>query len=348
MVKKGKNAHILVIRLSAMGDVAMLVPCLLALVKAYPLVRITLLTRERFKPIFKEVPNVTIFSADVKGAHKGFFGLYRLYKQLIQLDVDAVADTHHVLRSSILKLFFRGGGYPFVRLDKGRSEKKRLTRAKNKVFEPLKSSHQRYSDVFAELGYPLTLDESNLLPKMELPDQLAIPKNKILIGIAPFAAHKSKMYPLDRIKQVIQELSRDEDHIVVLFGGGPTEVQALEQLESEYSDGVINVAGKLSFKEELVLISNLNVMLGMDSGNGHLAANYGVPVVTLWGVTHPYAGFAPYGQPIENSLCADREKYPLVPTSIYGNKYPVGYEHAMDTIAPETIVTRIKTILKTV
>ena len=58
----------------------------------------------------------------------------------------------------------------------------------------------------------------------------------------------------------------------------------------------------------------------MDSGNGHLAAMYGIPVITVWGVTHPYAGFAPFLQPEENSITADREQFPLIPTSVYGNK----------------------------
>lgn len=86
-------------------------------------------------------------------------------------------------------------------------------------------------------------------------------------------------------------------------------------------------------------------MLSMDSGNGHLAAMFDVPVVSIWGVTHPYAGFVPFNQPENNQLVADRRQFPLIPTSIYGNKFPVGYEEAMKTIAPETVVSKIKDIL---
>ena len=83
----------------------------------------------------------------------------------------------------------------------------------------------------------------------------------------------------------------------------------------------------------------------MDSGNGHLAAIFGIPVLTLWGVTPPYAGFAPFNQPESNQLISDRKKYPLIPTSVYGNKYPKGYEKAIETIAPETVLEKIKEIL---
>ena len=83
----------------------------------------------------------------------------------------------------------------------------------------------------------------------------------------------------------------------------------------------------------------------MDSGNGHLAAMFGVPVLTIWGVTHPAAGFAPIHQPKEFQILPDLEKYPLIPTSIYGNKYPDGYLNCFNTIAPEEIVDTIKKCL---
>lgn len=105
------------------------------------------------------------------------------------------------------------------------------------------------------------------------------------------------------------------------------------------------MVGKLSFSEELELISNLDVMLAMDSGNAHLSAMFGVATITLWGVTHPFAGFYPYGQPIKNALLADRQKFPLIPTSVYGNKYRYGYEQAILTISNEDILSKIKEIL---
>jgi len=85
-------------------------------------------------------------------------------------------------------------------------------------------------------------------------------------------------------------------------------------------------------------------MLSMDSGNGHLGAMYGVPTVSLWGVTHPYAGFAPLHQET-NCLLSNRDQYSAIPTSIYGNKVPEGYEDVMRTILPQTIVDKIVSLL---
>jgi ADP-heptose:LPS heptosyltransferase len=340
--------HILVIRLSAMGDVAMMVPVLKAFTEKYPDVKLTLLTRRFFAPLFEELPNVQVFEAEVKGKHKGVGGLYKLSSELLDLKIDAVADLHNVLRSNVLKLFFKLKGLPVRQINKGRREKSALTRSKNKVLKQLKLTHQRYSDVFEKLGYPLNLESVELLKKQELPEKvLEVTGNPSgrWIGIAPFAQHASKTYPEDLMKEVLQEFQKEENLKIFLFGGGPVETGKLTAWETEFSN-VISVAGKLMFQEELALISNLDLMVSMDSGNGHLAANYGVPVITLWGLTHPYTGFAPFRQPETNFLLPDLEKYPAIPTSIYGKDIPEGYEEVMRSIPPHTVIQRIKEVLE--
>jgi len=336
--------HLLVIRLSAMGDVAMTVPVISALVKKYPDVQVTVLTREFFKPIFDQLPNVNVYVADVRGKHKGVFGLWKLYKELKARQIDAVADLHDVLRSNILKRYFKLGGFNFAQINKGRAEKKALTASKSKVFKPLKTTHQRYADVFAALGFPLDLKEATFLPKRPLSENSRkFAESGKLVGIAPFAAFEGKMYPLGLMEQVLSQLG--STHKILLFGGGKKEQTQLEIWEKQFSN-TINIVGKLTFSEELDLISNLDVMLAMDSGNAHLASLFGVPAVTLWGVTHPYAGFYPFGQDEKNALLANREKFPLIPTSVYGNKMPDGYSEAMRTIHPEEILRKIQTILE--
>jgi len=77
----------------------------------------------------------------------------------------------------------------------------------------------------------------------------------------------------------------------------------------------------------------------MDSANGHLAANFSVPVVTLWGMTHPFLGFSPFRQ--NNHLLVDRESFPKIPTSSYGKTIPKGYKDAMRTISPEEVIEMV-------
>jgi ADP-heptose:LPS heptosyltransferase len=87
-------------------------------------------------------------------------------------------------------------------------------------------------------------------------------------------------------------------------------------------------------------------MISMDSANGHLAANCGIPVLTIWGMTHPFCGFIPFDQPTENSIMIDRNLYPEIPTSIFGNKVPKGYEGAFRSIEPKEIIERALKMLE--
>ncbi|MEY8870677.1 glycosyltransferase family 9 protein [Meridianimaribacter flavus] len=333
--------HILVIRLSAMGDVAMTVNVLRAFTQQYPDVKLTVLTRAFFKPFFRDLKNVSVFHADVKHEHKGILGLYKLSKELKALKIDAVADLHNVLRSNILKTFLFG--IKTVQIDKGRAEKKALVSGQE--FKQLKTTHQRYADVFKTLGFSIDLSNPNFPEKKPLSKKVIETignAQKKRIGIAPFASHESKMYPLDLMQEVIEQLA--EKYTVLLFGGGKKEIQTLTYFESQEKD-IINLAGKLTLDEELNVVSNLDVMLSMDSGNAHIAAMLGVKTITIWGVTHPYAGFTPFNQPEDFCLLADRTQYPKIPTSVYGNKFPEDYKNAAGSIPVKTVVEKIQSVI---
>ena len=336
------HKHILVIRLSAMGDVAMTVPVLRALVGQHPNLKITVLTKPFFKPFFRGLLNVSVVTVEVNGEHKGVLGLYNLAQQLNKdNNFYTIADLHNVLRSKVLKTFLKGE--KVATIDKGRQEKKDLTQGK--IFKPLKTTHQRYADVFDKLGFPVDLSAPKFPKKASLSEglkKLIDKDNKKLIGVAPFAAHEGKMYPVDLMKQVIEVLSKD--YKILLFGGGEKEMEGLKTLEDSYKN-VINIAGKVSFDEQLDIVSNLDVMLSMDSGNAHIAAMLGVKVITIWGVTHPYAGFAPFNQPEDYALLSDRNQFPKIPTSVYGNKCPEDYKEVSRSIAPQTVIDKIKSII---
>jgi len=330
-------------RLSAMGDVAMTVPVLRAFVSQNPEIKITVISRPFFKPLFDTISNVSFFAFDEKKRHKGFFGLLRLFQDLAALNIDAFADLHNVLRSKVVRTLFTLTGKKTAYVDKGRAEKAALTRSENKIFKPLPTMFERHTKVFEELGF--TLDLSNpIFPQKQTLDleivHLIGENYEKLIGIAPFAQYDSKVYPLDLMQEVIDKLAENKNHKILLFGGGKKEIELLDSL-SKGKENVINIAGKINFQQELQLISNLDVMLSMDSANAHLAAMLGVKVITLWGATHPFTGFLPFNQPFGNALMADRNLFPKLPTSVYGNKKVAGYESAMRTISVESVIDKI-------
>jgi ADP-heptose:LPS heptosyltransferase len=331
-----------------MGDVAMTVPVLRALVSQYPEIKLTVISRPFFKPFFEGIPQVFFFGFDEKERHKGVAGLLRLFQDLKRLNIDAFADLHNVLRSKVIRNLFALSGKRTASVDKGRDEKKALTRSENRIFKQLPTMFERHAKVFEELGFALNLDNPIFPRKAVLDKEIKAiigDEEQQLIGIAPFAQYDSKVYPLDLMRVVIEELSKNSNNKILLFGGGTREIEILDSF-SNNKNNVINMAGKVKLKQELELISKLDVMLSMDSGNAHIAAMLGVKVISLYGATHPFAGFAPFNQPFENALVADREKYPLLPTSVYGNIKVAGYEDAMRTILPESIVEKINTSLK--
>lgn len=338
-----KPKHILLIRLSAMGDVAMSVPVIRAFIIQNPGVKITVLSRAFLKPLFDHFPNVDFYSADVDGKHKGVTGLFKLSKELKALNIDAVADIHNVLRSKILRFFLSLSGINLSVIDKGRSAKRELTRKENKIFKQLRSTHERYADVFRELGFKIDLSDP-IFPDKKILNNKAVnligKEKKKLIGIAPFAQYESKMYPLDLMEKVIRSLSKNNNNKILLFGGGIKEIDILQSLEKQF-ENTISLAGKVKLAEELSIISHLDCMLSMDSANAHLAAMQGIKILSLWGVTHPFTGFYPFHQPIEYALLPDLKKYPDIPCSIYGNKVCKGYENVMRTISPEAITELI-------
>jgi ADP-heptose:LPS heptosyltransferase len=243
----------------------------------------------------------------------------------------------------VVRTLFALSGKKTAFVDKARAEKAALTRAENKIFKPLPTMFERHTKVFEEIGFTVDLSNPIFPPKQKLDTEIVhlIGENyQKLIGIAPFAQYDSKVYPLDLMQEVIDKLAENKNHKILLFGGGKKEIELLDSLSKD-KDNIVNIAGKINFQQELQLISNLDVMLSMDSANAHLAAMLGVKVITLWGATHPFAGFLPFNQPFENALTANRNLFPKLPTSVYGNKKVAGYESAMRTISVESVIDKI-------
>jgi ADP-heptose:LPS heptosyltransferase len=330
-------------RLSAMGDVAMTAPILRAFVLQFPDIKITVISSPFFKPFFDEIPNVTFFEFDKKDKHKGFLGLFRLFLELRKRNIDAFADLHNVLRSKVIRVLFALSGKKVAYTDKGRTEKKEVTRSENKIFRQLPTVFERHTKVFQALGFSLDLSNPTFPDRKNLDSEtLAIvgEKTSNWIGIAPFAQHDSKVYPQDLMQEVIDELAQNPNNKILLFGGGKKEIEVLNLLSKD-KENIISIAGKLKFSQELQLISNLDTMLTMDSGNAHIAAMLGIKTITLWGATHPFLGFSAFNQPMENALVSDRNLYPKLPTSVYGNKKVEGYQDAMRTILPEQVIEKM-------
>ncbi len=334
-----------------MGDVALAVPVLQAAAREYPQEQWVLLTRKPFQPFFAGIPNLHFFEPDLYGRHKGLSGLFRLFRELnTQYRPQSVIDLHHVMRTMIVRTFFRLTGVPVAVIDKGRSEKKRLVSSKNRQLVPLRHSTQRYAEVFAKAGFPLKTLAAFQPIGMHFSftarlRELLGEKDQLWIGIAPFAKHDQKRYPLEKMKQVIGALQA-LPVAIFLFGGGKEELLAGEKLLDQMPNAR-SVIGQLTMHEELALMSVCDLMLTMDSGNMHLARLVGTPVISIWGATHPFAGFAPFLQEAfpERQLQTPLD-LPCRPCSVFGNKPCSRHDLAcLHSITPQMVVGQIKKVI---
>ncbi|PUZ24931.1 hypothetical protein DCC81_11470 [Chitinophaga parva] len=346
MPATNKPRTILAIRLSALGDAAMTIPVIREMLAADPQLQVVLVTNQRWLALGQGIDRLHLVGADVKGRHQGVPGLYRLYREIRKAyHISAVADLHGVLRARILRTFFLLSGKKVAVIDKGRAEKKALTRQEHKILQPLKTTVQRYRDVFAQLGIQgitVTPIRNNALSGKVQAITGIKGAGERWIGIAPFATYREKMYPLERMEAVMNVLGTDPGCKVFLFGGGPGEIQQLAALAAD-NPNVVCAAGKFSLEEELAMVAQLDVMVSMDSANMHLASLKGTPVVSVWGATHPYAGFMGYGQ-----SAADAAQIVLEcrPCSVFGNKPCFRGDHAcMEWLEPMVIVDHVRKVL---
>lgn len=342
-----KAEHVLIIRFSALGDVAMTVPVVYSLAYTYPETRFTVLSRPFARPFFENLaPNVFFMEADVKGEYHGIHGLNKLYRRLIAKNFTAVADLHDVLRSKYLLMRFQLGGYKNARIDKHREGKRKLCAPKNKVKKQQPTSFENYQDVFEKIGYPIQPYFDSLFGKEKGPiSQLSsiIGKKapgKKWIGIAPFAAHKGKIYPIEKMETVIANLNEAyPDCRIFFFGGGKTEMAKMDEWCERYHTCTNASKNLHGLSEELILMSHLDVMVSMDSGNMHLASLVNCPVVSIWGATHPYCGFMGWNQKSDDCVQIDLD---CRPCSVYGNKPCLRGDYAcLNNITPQQIVDKV-------
>jgi ADP-heptose:LPS heptosyltransferase len=337
-------AKVLVVRFSALGDVAISVPLVHALADQYPEHEFIMVSQPMMAGLFESCPsNVLFHSAAIRGKHKGILGLYRLYREIGARNVDVICDVHDVLRSRIFCFFFVLHRIPVFHIDKERKERRLLTRRKKKIFRQLKTSFARYRDVFARAGLSLTFFDAwpQMNPSLEnLPGMEIVygPKTTFWLGVAPFARHEGKIYPMEKMEKVLAHFAADERYSVFLFGGGKEECSRMKAWENKYPS--LLIPDCIGLKEEVRLMSCLDLMLTMDSANMHLGSLAHTPVVSIWGATHTYAGFYGLFQPERNRLQAD---LPCRPCSIFGNKPCYRKDYAcLNNISPEDIIERIE------
>lgn len=347
---------VLLFRFSAMGDVALLVPVVKSFVSANPEVELTIATRPKFAPLFEGMERVVVFSADVDKMYTGIFGMFRLCKRLLQDGpYELVIDMHDHIRTKLLRFFFKLFGGRVVVFEKGRNEKKLFI--KKAISAPLKLPHtvERYRLAFERAGFSFPILDPPYFEQKESRQAVLNwigfdePDAKLKwIGVAPFAMHKSKIWPIENYKLLFELLIAKEASNIkfLLFGGGEHEILFFDSLKKQFPKHVEVVAGKLKLRQEIALMQCLDVMLCVDSSNMHMAALANVPLLSIWGGTHTDLGFGPFKKGKESVIEIERKELPCRPCSVYGSKTCyIGDFPCLVRISPAHVFERVARII---
>lgn len=342
---------ILIVRFSALGDMALLVPVVRSFVATYRDVEVTVVTRPKFATMFYDIERVVAIPADVDYTYTGMFGMRDLFRMLIRkAEYEVVIDMHDHIRTMILRTFFRIFGTRVVVFDKGRNEKKAFAQRVEKVEKPLMHAVTRYQKAFEKAGYSFNLldppyfviNDSLNAAASEWLAQKQIFKKEKWIGLAPFAMHATKIWPLENYTSVIEAVLEKMPAKFFLFGGGAKEIRFFESLERRFPGHCVVAAGQLKLRQEIALMQQLDLMVAVDSANMHLATLADVPVLSIWGGTHPDIGFGPFRKGQESIIQIPRTQLPCRPCSVYGrDSCYVGGFPCLTRITSESIASRI-------
>lgn len=328
-------------------DVIMTLPVIYSACRSNGHLDFVLLTRPSLVSLFINAPsNLKVEGVELSDERciKGARALWRRIKEDLHPEYLVCLDTDAIFRAVVI--LARLGGCKASSLRQA-PHHKQLIRKHNKVMLPLLSVRSRLREAFFHIGLavqehfqglygPDGKGDASLFAAVTPPPK----PGECWIGIAPFAKHRGKAYPVHLMEEVLSILEREVPNIrVVLFGGGVEEREILSQWSAKHSCAMSPVQARLDFPAELSLLSYLKVLLTMDSANMHLASLVGVPVITIWGATHPYCGYKGWHQTDNDAISLPM---PCRPCSLYGDREcHRGDYYCLTSIKPRFIADKV-------
>lgn len=345
-------AKTLIVRYSQIGDVLILLPILNSLAKQYPEDEFTVLTNPKFSGIFKQMPpNISLYPMVYRKQNiplRGLVHLYHRYKLLVKFFLGEKYDKVAILQDGTfdvqLDKILSTKGSKVTRIDYSDFfSKKRLQKKDNLTL------FKMYLDLLSRLDYHNLNNEFDLSyytaskRQNSVLQSVGLDRQKTLIGIAPFSRIDAKMYPLNKMEKVIEYYhNHREDVQIVILGGGAQEKNKADEWKERYPK-IESLINRLSFDEEMTIISACKTVVSMDSANMHLAALVGTPVISIWGPGDPSLGFYPVNEKEEHVV---QKQLSCKPCSFWGEipcVNPNIYE-CMD-IDPQIIIDKINSVI---
>jgi ADP-heptose:LPS heptosyltransferase len=286
--------RVLLIRLTALGDVILVEPVARALKEHFDGVTVDLVTEVKAAPLMSTATSIDrVVPYDRRGQDAGWTGIGRVHKRLGSTKYDLIIDLQGKLRTRILA--------------RRVSAKKRIRFQKRSFWGGLMSLlglERPLTGVHAVDLYLELLGTLDIEPRAQARPKLALPKPKpsegLHIGLSAGTTHSTKQWPATHFAALAQGLAAQRSQVKFTLFGGPKDREILAKIRAEYTgDNMTDLdTTGLSVEAMSEVIASLDLFVGVDSGPTHIAAALDVPVVALFGPTSP-TRWGPRGTPHE-------------------------------------------------
>lgn len=357
-IKKPKEIKRILVRApNWIGDAVMCLPAVDALKAAYPGAELTVLTRGRAMPVFENNPAIAgVLEYDANHRHKGVTGRLRLRKDIRARGFDMSVLFQNAFDAAFVSFI---SGIP-ERIGYARDLRRRLLTRPIAVTTEIKKRHQvfYYLNIIKELDNSGTEASRPPAPVIRLKHeevkwaeeflrQNGI-KNEALIGAAPGATYgPAKRWPAPGFAEALRRLATEYNGVPVIFGG-MDDAGACKDAAELIAGRVINLAGRMTLRQCMALLSRLKVFVTNDSGLMHVAAALGVPTVAVFGSTDA-ALTGPVGRAVR--VVEKRRVEPLQGAEVecapcFKRECAYGHYRCLKGVGAEDVIMAARSLLK--
>jgi len=299
--------EILIIKLSAIGDVIHSLPSLRALREIFPDARISWVVETAASDLLIGNPDLDriIIShrkkwaanlRNLRDVRDTFSEAASFLRDLRDRNYDIIIDFHGLFKSAVLAFLARGKrkiGYDSMQELSGIFYNEKITEDMGK------HAVDRYLDFPRYLGFKGDKAEFKIYPGVENERQVEdllrahqIEPGDPVIAVSPQALWDTKLWDNQKFAALCDRISDELGMKIVFTGSGAEEMIA--DITAKMKTAAVNLEGRTTLRGLAALFKRVSLLVTTDSGPMHLAAAMGTPVVAIFGPTSP-ARTGPYG-----------------------------------------------------
>lgn len=311
LMESKKSPHILIIRLSAIGDVIHSLPVAEAVRKSYPEARISWIVEKKAYPLVELNPYLDEvilfpkfkwkeeFKANKISTIKSVMRYFRSIRN--NYNFDFALDLHGLFKSSFTA--YLSGAQKRFGPEDGRELSTLFYQKKLPIYQEKRHQVDRNLHLAKQFGadvskvdFGLEINEDITYSMKKLINEFSFSLKEDIIVINPITTWQSKDWPIMKYAELTKKIVENKK-AQVIFTGAPEDRKEIKKIleVNEKKENIFNLAGKTDLKQLAALYKKSMLFIGGDTGPMHLAAAVDVPVIALMGPTSPKT-HGPYGE----------------------------------------------------